>query len=236
MKKYTSLDWLLEIEDNDNIILGYKIKDDKILIDFSNKLESHHIPYSFENEKKVLEQMKKQISEPSYQKRISHINNYVVEKYTSLSDYLLPLIKIAIELILIDLTNPTIFNVILLILAGANAGIFIAKIGILIEFDKILKDIDKNTLFLENEDEINEYLKENPDIIDELPKKAKELIISPYNKEQNININILDKIKYKQLKKILEKMKIDEKFGFESIEENNELTLLMKKYDESNAN
>ena len=236
MKKYTSLDWLLEIEDNDNVILGYKIKDNKILIDFANKLESHHIPYSFENEKKVLEQMKKQLTDSTCDRRISHINNFIVENFAAASKFLLPLGAILVNLAALDQNNPVVFKVLFLIAVVLNVGVIIARFSIFFELKKILCDIDKNKLFIENEDEINEYLRENPDVIDELSKKAKELIFSPYNENQELNINILDKIKYKQLKKILEKMKIDEKFGFESIEENNELALLMKKYDESNAN
>lgn len=166
--------------DDSNFILSYKIVKDKIVV----KLNSHKkytIPYTKENEENLLKMMQQQAKESrnyldNIQKKTN--SNASLAKFDSL--YLLiitNLIRFGV------ITN----NPILMI------GIFSALVGGTLSFSsyeknkKVYEDIEKNLLYLKNEDLINNNNLGN----------------------KKITINSIYKMSLKQLKKIVKDAEIE---------------------------
>ena len=86
-------------------------------------------------------------------------------------------------------------------------------------------------MFLNNEELLNQKVKSNQNIISNTNTKIKELVASTPEDAQVFSLNTIDKIKYEDLKTIIENIKRDELFGFEysSTEEEKPIVLTKKK-------
>jgi len=203
MKNYT----LNEI-DSENFILNYKIVDDEIIINFASKKHKDKcvIPYTIENEKEILKKMKQQVVESSNfsrtQKRIE------MEAPTILSYGLFAFISISAlnaVALFFGLTQATIFllpyNLIFLLIS--SYGLYE-----LVSSKVKLSDVRKNRLFLENEELLNKNLGKRLEY-----HKNMSLGIKTKKNEMckhiDLDLNKIDKIKYKRLKSVLENIKHD---------------------------
>ena len=107
------------------------------------------------------------------------------------------------------------------VLASVLSVLFIPlEVYIIIDSKEKIKDINKNRMFLSNEKLLNEKVKLNQNILSNMNTKTKEL-----------SLNDMDKIKYKELKTILDNIKRDEEFRFEhsSIQKEDAKVLTKKK-------
>lgn len=217
-------DYSLNYDDSKTFILNYKIEYNRIIVNLASG-EEYIISYLSENEKKLLEKMKEQVLD-------SDLFKSKQEKRFSLAW------KLAIW-------NGTmlVFNTVLLatrssslpIVNGICAGWFvfdtIYRVYSMVDSKKKIKDVNKNRMFLNNEELLNEKIKLNQNILSNTNTKIKELVASTPKDTQVFSLNTMDKIKYQELKTILENIKRDEQFGFEysSAEEEKTMVLTKKK-------
>ena len=100
------------------------------------------------------------------------------------------------------------------------------------------KDFDKNNVFLDNKNKINNYIKQNPNSIEVFNSKARKEIETNLTDEiEPLNINTMRLIKLKQLKRLLEQARFFDKFNFEDADDvidkldTNQVKDLIEKYD-----
>lgn len=217
-------DYSLNYEDSKTFILNYKIEDNQIIVNLASG-EEYIIPYSLENEKKLLEQMKEQVIDSDVFKSKQEKKFSVAWKWAIWSGTML------------------VFNAVVLatgssslpIVNGICAGWFVFdttyRVYSMIDSKKKIKDVNKNRMFLNNEELLNEKVKSNQNILSNTNTKTKELVASTPEDAQVFSLNTMDKIKYQELKTILENIKRDEQFGFEysSTEEEKPMVLTKKK-------
>lgn len=217
--------------DNDSdFILGYKKKDNKIIVR-TPKRRKFEVFNSKENEEKILKRMEHQVE---YGRLYFESDRYenIDKTIVKVSPYLL-------------LHSPT--TIISYSAWGNNIiykiwmGLFILEAGIFgmaafshygIKYYK--KDFEKNRLFLKNKDDINSFIEENPSCLDDLNKKARtEIEDRIVDSEEPININTVNKLKLKELKVLLEKVNFHKWLDIESASDviEKEKTDLIKKYD-----
>lgn len=104
----------------------------------------------------------------------------------------------------------------------------------------IMSDIEKNKLFVSEEENINKALKENDIILQNLSKKVINVLSSRYSEYPTLDINKVDKISLKQLQAILRSIKeiqqYDDEIVPQGLYQNPEIEELMKKYDKIEDN
>ena len=137
-------DYSISKEDAKTFVLKYEInKEGNLITVYLASKQTVTIPYSVENEKKILEKMKTQILEREY------------NPYTPISIALLSSSYVALSIAsLIAETDP-----INCLKMAALAGL-IGSVGIIdiLVNKKIEKDFNKNKIFVLNEDKIRDYL------------------------------------------------------------------------------
>ena len=217
-------DYSLNYEDSKTFILNYKIEDNQIIVNLACKKECI-IPYSLVNEKELLKLMKEQVLDSKAFKSKQEKRFSASWKYAIWSGVML------------------VFNAVMLatgssslpIAHGLCAGYFIFdatyRVYSMIDSKKKIKDVNKNIMFLNNEELLNRKVKSNQNILSNTNTKIKELVASTPEDAQVFSLNTIDKIKYEDLKTIIENIKRDEQFGFEysSTEEEKPMVLTKKK-------
>lgn len=217
-------DYSLNYEDSKTFILNYKIEDNQIIVNLACKKE-RIIPYSLVNEKELLKLMKEQVLDSKAFKSKQEKRFSASWKYAIWSGVML------------------VFNAVMLatgssslpIAHGLCAGYFIFdatyRVYSMIDSKKKIKDVNKNIMFLNNEELLNRKVKSNQNILSNTNTKIKELVASTPEDAQVFSLNTIDKIKYEDLKTIIENIKRDEQFGFEysSTEEEKPIVLTKKK-------
>lgn len=147
MKNYT-----LTVDESENFILGYSIKDENIVIRYG---DGNFIfePYSVDNEKKILNIMKQQILDyKKYQKY------QIAALVKTINGILANLIFAGFSFDILNITSSIILKIIFLILVVYfSLNGFISTIDIPSQFE-ILNDIKKNKEFIEFEKKINSNL------------------------------------------------------------------------------
>lgn len=217
MKNYS-----LNYNDSKAFILNYKIEDNKIIINLASG-EKYVIPYSLENEKKLLTQMKKQILNSSKFEKKQEKRFSFAWKWGVFSSSMLIIFSIMLA------TGITV-NPIATIIGGSWMIIDIAsRIYAMIDSKRKIEDIHKNKMFLSNQESINQKIKSNQNILSNTNKKTKEIVSSASKNKPTFNLNVIDKIKYKELKKILENIKRDKQFGFDYSPAQEEKKMNLKK-------
>lgn len=178
----------------DDFILNYEIKDDKITVTLANGTK-YLIKYSEENEKTLLNAMKEQTK-----------NFYFTTKYftkhkiiNSLSVLALNMCNIILYTSVIGL-NINIYGWLSYLFVGINVIVFFAEISKIIKIIKIKNDLNKNIMFLTNEKLFNENL--TIQNIKEYGKALKKIEIN--SEVQTLNINNIDKISLRKLRKLKE--------------------------------
>ncbi len=195
------LDWNSKNKNNiydDKFLLNYEWKDNLIILNYSDGTKS-----TLQNNKQGASR-----AEEMFKKQIKYANDFRVCNIVDILN-IRPWFKAS--LIGITVANLGIF------LATSNVGVVFLQAGLVI-YDilikrlleeksyKILEDIDKHEIFSENKDEINNFLVNNKEILNELSRKSKKFLTN----KTNINFNDLDNISVDDIYYIASLMEEDE--------------------------
>lgn len=219
-------DYSLNLEDSKTFVLNYTIKGNEITVNLANG-ENYVIPYTTENEVKLLERMKIQVLQSDQfmikqEKRFSKSWKWAIWDVSILALNVFSIITFASR-----------YNVLPTEGSGMCISWFVFdvayRINSMIDSKKNINDINKNRMLLNNEERLNEKVKENYNILAHTDKKTKEIVHSTPVDQPVFTLNSIDKIKYEELKQILKNIDREEKFGFDYSSESNEKSLVLKK-------
>lgn len=191
MKDYT-LDKLAQ----EKFIKNYKVKNDKIIINLASK-EKYVIPYTKENEEKVLTKMEEQVNNARI-KPIGIINKFLVGvSYGALA--------LALYLSIVETA------ILYFVVAFGLSSFFTYQ---LISNQVKVKDLEKQRFFLDNRKLINDNIKKSPNMTLGLDKKIVTQI--EHSDEQKIfDINLIDSYSLDDLKKLKRNILRFEEFSFD---------------------
>lgn len=191
MKDYT-LDKLAQ----EKFIKNYKVKNDKIIINLASK-EKYVIPYTKENEEKVLTKMEEQVNNARI-KPIGIINKFLVGvSYGALA--------LALYLSIVETA------ILYFVVAFGLSSFFTYQ---LVSNQVKVKDLEKQRFFLDNRKLINDNIKKSPNMTLGLDKKIVTQI--EHSDEQKIfDINLIDSYSLDDLKKLKRNILRFEEFSFD---------------------
>ena len=191
MKDYT-LDKLAQ----EKFIKNYKVKNDKIIINLASK-EKYVIPYTKENEEKVLTKMEEQVNNARI-KPIGIINKFLVGvSYGALA--------LALYLSIVETA------ILYFVVAFGLSSFFTYQ---LVSNQVKVKDLEKQRFFLDNRKLINDNIKKSPNMTLGLDKKIVTQI--ERSDEQKIfDINLIDSYSLDDLKKLKRNILRFEEFSFD---------------------
>ncbi len=92
-----------------------------------------------------------------------------------------------------------------------------------------IRDIEKNKMFIENEEILKDNTKINQNALVNVSKKTQELVASTPEEKPIFTLNSIDKISYKDLKQILENIKREQRFGFDYSESQEEKPMVLSR-------
>lgn len=226
-----------------NFVTNYKIINDTILLYFAGEEFPKNIPYSIENEKKILKQMRIQAIEGKYfikavKEKRKEIKKYIKSIFRAIAFCLFFIIFYMFNLDYISNLETTIkiIDVDIIFALGVSS----IPISLIVQFfnfrrlnkyNEVLDDIKKNVLFVDNEEKINDNLS-NPRILDNTSFETIELIDNIRNMQNCLTINNIEKLKYEQLKIILKNIKREETFNFNYELPDDESITLLRKLDD----
>ncbi len=209
MKNYTT-----NVKDAKTFIKNYTIKDNLITIQLALG-EEEHIPYTKENEQKILERMEEQVRNAG--ENIDKLKKDAKEAKIELIYFG----KIGILFLgLVILTQLLFigpfaaFTIPLKLALVCSIFALVLNSYVFYDAKSKVKDFEKNKLYLESKEQIEESdFSKNGNLLKEINEKTKTMMqVSP---KENININTMNKIKYRELKQILENIKRERNFGFD---------------------
>lgn len=208
----------LDLDKSKYFILNYEIVKDEIIVNLATG-DKYPIPYTIENEKKILEQMKKQVTECNSAEFIKnqHLNRKLIIAIVSIIIALFNIISCGINII------PPIASITSMITCTIIATYNIIKLD---DAKIVIADIKKNKEFIRNEIELNANVKNNPNCLSNTTEKTREIISQNKSTEQNITINTIDQISYEDLQKILGNIKFEKTLNIEHPEQ--QKTLIKK--------
>ena len=196
-------DYSMDFKESKTFILNYDIEDDKIIIHLAS-LEEYVIPYTKDNEKKILEKMKHQIldSKACEKKQKNHL---ALSICTSCA--------ILITLVAIYLSPNFYFipNNMLLLLGVITE---IPCLAVTFNCHSKLKDILKNRTILENLGTLNANIRRNENMLLGISDKAKKLVESKPKNEPVFTPNTADDISYNDLETIFDNINREDLFNF----------------------
>lgn len=198
MKNYA-----MSYSDKEKFILNYEIKDNKIIINYATG-EKKDVLYSREDEDRILDKMKMQVVESV------ELDKEVTSNFKSLvipfgmvgygSSYIM------LSNIINNLSNSQITSnmegIIPFLAVCLSLSVFPTVKGI--KYYKILKDIDKNSLFQEYNFYMNLNMRIEDKYLEGLSEKTKEIIRSTKDGDNIFTFNTIDKMSYKDVKRVLE--------------------------------
>lgn len=193
-------DYSLNYDDSKKFILSYKIENGKIVAKLASG-ESYTVPYSEENENKIISRMEEQA-------------RYAQPKPLKMQDKILTISQPLILPIAIMnfVNNGGWFYVMLLAIIAAGAIYYPAK-TIINAIKK--RDIKKLNYFLDHKEELNENIEKSENIKLGVSKKAiKQIELQKSKNEQPFNINNIDNYSLSDLKALRENIKRISTFGF----------------------
>ena len=204
MKDYSTLDNYKEF------ILSYKIVDNKIIVKLAS-LEDYIIPYTKENENKIIHKMETQIM------------NIKLKPINSLDKLLAIFSPLLLPFAIANFINyGGLFYLIILAIITIDTIYYPFK---WINYERKSAYVEKLKIFLDNKKELNDNIEKNDNILLGLSSKVKkEIELQQSNNKQPININNIDNYSLENLKKLRENLLRIKSFDFD---ENNEET---KKY------
>ncbi len=190
--------YVLDRDKSIDFILNYTIKGNNIIINTASK-EKITVPNTEEYEKNILKNMKKQVKKYAYQYE-NHWQSECDENFTIVKAILInaliwtPLWIFTLPVFLIPLVGVSAL-LIMFIIFGTKYKISKAN----------LEDAKKNIMFIENEEDINKYIA-HANVLSKMKSDTDKVTLE----SNKLNINSIDKIKYKELKRMLEAMKSEQ--------------------------
>jgi hypothetical protein len=231
--RYFMKDYSMNDVDRQKFILSYEVIEDSIVNDqiIINLATGEHytVPYTCENEKKILEIMKGQVldSEEFEKKQEKIFSNAwkcgAIDIIFLILDVILLLTGIASNLIIAKICIGLL----------AMAGIFEA-FGC-VDCKLKIRDIHKNRIFINNEVRLNknfkydknDMLKQN--LLSNTKVKTRKIVEDVPGEKPTFTLNTVDKIGYSDLKQIIDNTKRNEEFGFDYSNEQQCKTKLLVK-------
>lgn len=173
-------DYSITKRDLKTFILNYERNDNEILVHVADSNNDYIIPYTIHNEQILLERMKKQVLEVSKYKENIKNNCGLYIRGGTINTVLLLLEPQAATY---NITKVTLISGLSLIIIY-----FSKKIGICIE---ILEDINKNEMFVANEELLNKYITGEKITINDVDylssRELKKMIRYATNKEKDVS-------------------------------------------------
>lgn len=212
-------DYSLDSEDSKTFVLNYIVKDNQIIVHFADK-KNYVIPYTIENEAKLLNKMKTQVLQS---------NQFIEqqeERFSKLRAITAMLFGTTLPLVSTFASGISIISGIVVVLSVLCIGCNICN---MIDIKRNIKDINKNKLLLNNEERLNEKVKKNPNVLANSKGKVKKMVHSTPVDQPVFTLNSIDKIRYEELRQILENIDREEEFGFDYSSEVEKKTLILKK-------
>ena len=221
------------LDNESDFILGYKKKDNKIIVRLP-KRKKFEIFNTRENEEKIIKKMEHQVEYGEL--------NFTSDKYKGYDKYikdatLYLLLHSPASIITYNFWGNNLAYKLWLSLVILETGIIGVSSVCHYGTKYYKKDFKKHQLFLNNKKEINSFIEENPSCLDGINKRARtEIEDRMVDLEEPININTVNKIKLKELKLLLEKARFYDSLKIESVSDviEKEKKDLMDKYDNNN--
>jgi len=191
-----------------SFIRSYSILGNQLIINYAT--EESVIPYTRENEIKLLNRMKEQLK--------TYGKDYFERRRIINSKYLFQQI-ILISLNLFLTFSGGYLSIVNLLCAVLLTGLTIGKLTVFDKHDVLLEDYNKNILFINNEEFINKNLskcKEINGVSEDV--KLYISVLQEAKKEDALDINAIDVMSYEDLKNILKELKSlnSDEFSLES--------------------
>lgn len=194
-------DYSMNSEERKLFILSYEIKDSNIIINFAGG-EKNVIPYTEENEKKILDKMNEQI-------KVASKGKYVEYKKT-LRTFLMAGFFGGLIFTISTLLNsePAIFT-------GLFGTFSTVSIGAAAVVNSNLNDFKKNKRFLELQSKINTNVKKNKNMTVKTSKKTRNMVKETSNDKDVFNINNFNYVPFDDIETINDNIKREERFNFD---------------------
>ena len=213
-------DYTFKLEDKQTFILHYEIKDNEMILHLADG-NTYVIPYTEENERRVLSKMEMQVVHTRIFKEDRHERKEKCSKRI-----IIYLIVMAINVVSL-LNGGGIFSALAL---GCFGLAEICAVLTCIKSSAELNDAYKNTEFLEKKEELNEALKTNKNMLNNVKKETKDYVSSIINNNEELDINKIDDVPYDQLIIMLGNLKNAKTFNFDfSVDEEEKPAVLTKK-------
>lgn len=196
-------DYSLNQEEQNNFVLNYEKDDNEMIVNFANG-DSYRIPNTCGNEHKVLNKMRDQVEGAKEFKKKTEGR---IETLCFAC-----IVTTSIIVTIIYIANGKLFNLPMPILTGMGtiailSTPFFVK---MIKNKKILKDIEKNELYVKNEQDIIRGLS-NQNVL--------ENIHSLHNVSlEEVNINTIDDLNKENLEEVLSCVKHEDEFAFDTFD------------------
>lgn len=195
-------DYSLTRDETKKFISSYIVVDDKIMIKRGNgKFDEDVIPYSIEEEKKILECMKQQVNDADKFIKVKKEENERLEKkfkFIIVIDLLLYILKSFFHVSFFD----NLFTCFWF-------GFYFFKEYKVKKFNKVYDDIKKHINFINYEDIINDKVKNDKRVLNDTSYVVKEIVSRIPSDKQAFTINTMDWINHENLKIIMENIGVD---------------------------
>lgn len=206
-------DYSLNKYDKRDFILNYMIENDQIKIRYADN-KTYTIPYTSHNEKKIIKKLKLQVLNSG---KFEDEQKENVKK--NIKGLIANIVILGLNILSIIYLDSGMISYIISIISAFTLEAYTCNI---IKIKRALEDIEKNKLFINNEEEINKSIVENKNILNNVDKEVTEIIQSARDENNVINISSIENLKLKELKSLLEIILREKKLGFDSSIDDNE--------------
>ena len=200
-------DYSMNLEERKKFILGYKIKEGFMKVKYALGFKDN-IPHNEENEKIVLDKMKKQVSKVDGEKFIKKEKDNIscclsLGSVFVIASILLFCMKMALGMEIFANIFKYVFAV---------GGIILIPKGF-ISLSK-LQDYKKNKRFVEVEEKINGNVRKHENMLVNVSAKTKNMVKNTPEDKPVFNINSFNYVPNRDLEQIMENISRDEFFNY----------------------
>lgn len=201
-------DYSLNQEEKSKFILNYKADNNKIHINFANG-DKVIIPYTKENEEKILDVMERQVRLSDTKLR-NVKNEFLSAAVFGVLGLLLSLvILLGSTLGVLTISGKYFF------LFNLSLGLMLVDGTLLVQTKKEINDIKKNKYFLEHERTLNDRVKDNENMLYKTHNVTKKQVKNTKEDEVVFTINSVDNIPFSDLEQIMANIQREDTFEFD---------------------
>lgn len=211
-------DYSLNKEEEKRFILNYDIVDDKIIVKLASG-EKYTVPYTRENEMEILDKMKAQVL--NSRAAIEHLNSRF--SFACLEGLCAAILFL---LIIAGGVPFTFMGVACVTLFGLNTIIEIFRA---IDSKLKIKDIEKNRMFLENEELLNQGTSLNEEELSNEKNETNKMDFFVQEKPV-LSLNDIDNMSYDELKSLIDEAKEYQEQEVSYNQDEKPMTLTKKQY------